>query len=101
MDIKAGSLIVGKIHKHSHLNIIISGRILVATEFGKKELHGGDVFVSEPGTKRAVLALEDTVWLCTHPNLSDTRDLDEIERYVIAPTYAALGHEQHDMKEVT
>lgn len=91
MLIPAGSVIVGKIHKHAHLNIIISGHCWVATEFGRKELRGGDVFVSEPGTKRAVTALVDTVWLTIHPNTTDTRDLAQIEDYVIAPSYEQLG----------
>lgn len=45
-------------------------------------------FVSEPGTKRAVLALEDTLWTTVH--VTDETDLEKIEEYVIAPTYEAL-----------
>ena len=91
MLIPAGGTITGKIHRHAHLNIIVRGHAVVATEFGDKEVRGGDVFVSEPGTKRAVHAIEDTVWITIHPNHSDTQDLKQIEEYEIAPSYEALG----------
>ncbi len=96
MLIPAGGTIVGKIHRHAHLNIVVRGRAMVATEFGDKEVRGGDVFVSLPGTKRAVHAIEDTVWITIHPNESDTQDLKAIEDYVIAPSYDAITFE---MKE--
>jgi hypothetical protein len=69
----------------------------VATEFGDKVVIGGDVFVSQPGVKRAVHAIEDTVWITIHPNETDTQDLTELEDYVIAPSYAALGFDQKEV----
>lgn len=94
----AGSDVVGKIHRHAHLNVIVKGRALVATEFGSHEVKAGDIFVSDPGTKRAVHAIEDTVWMTIHPNEADTQDLEQIEEYVIAPSYDALSFE--DTKKV-
>lgn len=101
MLIPAGGVIVGKIHRHAHLNVVIRGKAKVVTEFGEKIVNGGDVFVSEPGTKRAVYAIEDTVWLTIHPNQSDTQDLKQIEDYVIAPNYDALGFEPQKQVEMT
>ena len=101
MLIPAGGVIVGKIHRHAHLNVVIRGRAKVVTEFGEKIVSGGDVFVSEPGTKRAVYALEDTVWLTVHPNESNTQDLKAIEEYVIAPDYEALGFDPQKQLEMT
>lgn len=92
--IPAGTCIVGKIHRHAHLNVILAGRCYVATEGGRKELKAGDVFVSEPGIKRAVVAVEDTRWITIHPNSSGTQDLAEIEDYVIVPSFEALAAEQ-------
>jgi hypothetical protein len=84
--IPAGTLIVGKIHKHEHGNILSQGHVRVFTEFGGvEELRGPLTMVSKPGTKRAVLALTDTVWTTIHP--TNSTDLDEIEAEVIAPTY--------------
>lgn len=84
--IPAGTVIVGKIHKHQHLNILSKGEVTVFTEGGgKEELSGPLTMVSPPGTKRAVYAHTDTVWTTIH--LTEETDLDKIEAHVIAPTY--------------
>lgn len=84
--IPAGTVIVGKIHKHSHLNILSKGIVTVVTEGGgKEELHGPLTMVSPPGTKRAVYAHTDTVWTTIH--LTEETDLEKIEEFVIAKTY--------------
>lgn len=91
MTIPKGGLIIGKIHRHAHVNTISKGRVWVVTEFGRDELVAPCSFVSQPGTKRIVVAQEDTVWTTYHP--TDETDLDAIERHVIAPTYEALETE--------
>lgn len=84
--IPAGSVIVGKIHKHQHLNILSMGHVTVYTEGGGEEdLHGPLTMVSPPGTKRAVYAHTDTVWTTIH--LTNETDLEKIEEHVIAKTY--------------
>lgn len=84
--IPAGTVIVGKIHKHSHANILSQGEVSVFTEGGGlQRLSGPLTMVSEPGTKRAVYAHTDTTWTTIHA--TEERDLEEIERYVIAETY--------------
>jgi len=86
--IPAGTLIIGKIHRHAHVNTISKGRVVVATEFGKHELSAPCTFVSRPGTKRAVVAQEDTIWTTYHP--TEETDLEKIEAQVIAPSFEAL-----------
>ena len=87
MLIPSGMCVVGKIHKHAHINIITFGVIKVVTEFGEDVYTGPRTWVSEPGTKRAVYALEDTEWLTIHANPSDTQDIRDIESQVIAPDF--------------
>lgn len=91
MTVKAGTTIVGKIHRHKHMCVVLSGRFKVVSEFGEWDAKAGDIIISEPGTKRALYAYEDSRWLNIHPNHEDTRDLDAIEAYVIAPDYESLG----------
>ena len=80
------SLVVGKIHKHAHINVISFGHVLVMTEGeGLLELHGPMVFTSTPGTKRVVLALEDTLWTTVH--VTNETELEKVEADVIAKTY--------------
>ena len=90
--LRKGSLVIGKIHKHQHLNIISKGKVTVFTEFGKKELEGPCTFVSEVGLKRAVFAHEDTIWTTIHLTAHvGEENLDKVEDEVIAPDYGDLG----------
>jgi len=88
MTIPKGGIIIGKIHRHAHVNTISKGRVWVVTEFGKDEIVGPVTFVSQPGTKRVVVAQEETIWTTYHP--TEETDLAKIEEHVIAPTYEAL-----------
>lgn len=89
---KKGDLVVGKIHKHAHINNISKGKVLVTTEFGKETLEAPCQWVSEPGTKRAVLVLEDCIWTTYHP--TKETDLEKIENHVIAKSYEDFERSQ-------
>jgi hypothetical protein len=85
------TLIVGKIHKHAHLNIVTRGLCTVVTEFGRVTIdarNGPVTFTSDAGTKRALYVHEETIWTTIHQ--TNSTDLAEIERDIIAPTYAEL-----------
>jgi quercetin dioxygenase-like cupin family protein len=86
----AGCLIVGKVHKREHFYIVARGAIRVTTDDGVKDLHAGDVLVSKPGTKRAVLALEDAVCMTVHRNRTESEDLDALEADLVEPEPLAL-----------
>ena len=89
MTIPAGLVVVGKIHKHAHINVISKGRVQVFTEQdGVLELAAPCTFVSSPGTKRVVHVLEETVWTTVH--VTDKTDLAEIEREVIATDFSEV-----------
>lgn len=82
----AGTLIVGKIHKHEHLAIMVYGDILVYTEAGgKQRLKGYNMMVSPPETKRVVYPFEDTLWITIHLDPSGKRDADALEPELIVP----------------
>lgn len=84
--IPAGSVLVGKIHKHQHLNVLSQGLVTVFTEAGGKESFQGPLTMSSsPGTKRIVLAHTDVVWTTIH--ITNAKDALELEQDVIAETY--------------
>lgn len=83
--IPQGMMVVGKIHKHAHLNILSQGHVLVYTEDGPEEFSAPRTWVSSPGTKRVVFAVTDVVWTTIH--VTDKTDLGEIEDFVIAKTF--------------
>lgn len=96
--IPAGTVIVGKIHKHAHLNILSQGSASVMTENGGNERFTGPMtMVSSAGTKRAVFAHTDVVWTTIH--LTNETDLEKIEEHVIAKTYE--DYEQFLLSEQT
>ena len=93
MDITAGTVLVGKIHRHDHMIVLTSGKVKVSTEFGSEVISAPKVWACPAGSKRAIYALEDSQWLNIHENPTNTADLDEIEAYVIAPDYEAFDKE--------
>ena len=88
MTIPKGSVIVGKIHRHAHLNFVMRGHVMVMTDEGVREIVGPCYFVSTPGTKRIVTAVEETVWVTIHP--TNETDLAKIEADIIAPSFDDL-----------
>lgn len=95
LNLAAGTLIVGKVHKREHFFIVAKGRLQV----GKEVLEAGTVIVSKPGTKRAGLALEDCV--CINVHRTKKRNLDEIEKQLIEPDDEALFDAENKMKALT
>lgn len=91
--------VIGKIHKHSHLNFLMQGRVAVLTEDGLMVMEAPFSFVSRPGAKRLVLALENTVWATVH--ITEETDLERIEDEVIAKSYGDVpGIEHEKVKEL-
>ena len=93
MFIPAGTVIVGKIHRHSTLNILAQGRIKATSADGSvRELVAPCVFVSGPGVKKVGYALEDSVWINVHP--TRITDLAAIEQKFIVPEAPAIQNEE-------
>jgi hypothetical protein len=77
-----GALVVGKVHKKQHFYLVIQGAVEVAGgPNGPVRLVAPALVISEPGTKRAVYALEDTVCITVHR--TNATDIDEIEAELV------------------
>jgi len=79
------SVVVGKIHRFGHLNVITKGHVSVLTEFGVEELRAPCTFISKPGTKRVVYAHEDTVWTTFHGTRHT--DVNQVEADIICKSF--------------
>lgn len=90
--LEKGSFVIGKIHRKAHHNFLLRGKVAVLTEEGPQILIAPCQFVSKPGTKRAVYAIEESEWSTVH-NVGDETDLEKIENIVITPTYEEIGME--------
>jgi len=89
----AGTLIVGKVHKKEHFYIVARGRVQIEQEV----FEAGTVLVSQPGTKRAVLALEDSICLTVHR--TDLTVLDAIEKEIVEEDTLALFNSSNELKQ--
>lgn len=83
MDAVAGTLVVSKMHRTEHMNILLKGSLTVATENGIELMTAPCVLKSMPGTKRIGYFHEDSSWITVHP--TDETDLEIIEQQVIVP----------------
>lgn len=90
MFIPAGLLLIGKIHRHSHLNVMTFGSLEIVSTFGRDIKVGPDMWQSEAGIQRNVLGLTDAQIITLHANPTDTQDLSELEAMIIAPDFTSL-----------
>jgi hypothetical protein len=86
LTIPKNCVLTGAIHKRQHINIIAKGDISVATEHGVKRIKAPYVMISEPGTKRAGFAHEETVWITVHATEAKTEA--EAEALLVTNDYA-------------
>lgn len=84
LRVKAGSVVVGHIHKFENMNVLLEGEMSVTTDQGLKRVGPGFLVVSPPGTKRAAYAHTDCRWLTVHG--THETDIEKIEQQFIVHT---------------
>lgn len=90
-------IIVGKVHKKEHFYMVVKGAVAVIQEGTPRKVYKApSIIVSQPGTKRAVVALEDSVCLTVHR--TDKTDLAEIEKELIEDDPTALMGPDNKLK---
>jgi hypothetical protein len=88
MFIPANAVLTGAVHKTNHMCILSMGRVRVATEDGPVELTAPATLIAYPGAKRAIFALEDSVW--TNIHATNETDVDKIVEDLTESTAAEL-----------
>jgi hypothetical protein len=87
MFIKKNSFIIGKIHKQDHVWFLLKGKLLIITENNEKEIKAPFFSTSLAGTKKVGHALEDCVFINIHPNVSNKKDINEVEKDIVVKNY--------------
>ena len=87
MDMVRDSIVVGAIHKHLHVWFLLTGHVIVTTEDATKDYIAPCYVVSTPGVKRVILAKEDSIFVNVHKNPSNTQDVDQLEKEIVALNY--------------
>lgn len=83
--IPAGSVVVGKMHRHVHPVFLMAGTVRINTDRGMETITAPHVWISQENAKRALVTVTDCVFATVHLNPTDTTDLDEIEAAIIVP----------------
>lgn len=91
-----GSVVTGHIHIDEHIVVIPYGDVTVTTDSGTTRYVGPCTFVGQPGSKRALLMHEDTLWIAINPSDATTRE--EAEARVVVKTYNEFLRIQEDRK---
>ncbi len=96
MTMYKGTVVVGAIHKHLHMCFLLKGHLSVASREGVKEYIAPCFIIAEPGEQRILYALEDSLWFNTHKNPSNTSDVKQLEKEIVATSYEE--YEQYTKK---
>tara|TARA_R100000084_G_scaffold108839_1_gene72766 strand:- start:609 stop:1043 length:435 start_codon:yes stop_codon:yes gene_type:complete len=87
MIMNPGMLVVGAIHKHRHMCFLLQGHLSVASDSGITDYIAPCIIVANPGERRVLYAHEHSVWYNTHKNPSNTEDVDQLEKDIVATSY--------------
>ena len=86
MNLKKDYVIVGAIHNHLHAWFLLSGKVIINNN-GEKIEHVAPCYtVSKPGSKRLIYAVEDSVFVNSHKNPSNTKNIEELEKEIVSMT---------------
>ena len=96
MTMYKGTVVVGAIHKHLHMCFLLKGHLSVASRQGVKEYIAPCFIIAEPGEQRVLYALEESLWFNTHKNPSNTSDVKQLEKEIVAASYKE--YEQYTKK---
>lgn len=80
-----GTLATGKLHPVDHMDVMLEGSMLIATEDGMTRINAPCTFVSRAGHKKAGIALTQTRWISYHPTSATT--VEEVEKEIFCQEY--------------
>lgn len=85
LPIPAGAVVVGKLHLQEHIVMVTKGHLRITSDGEPQDFYAGDIWVSQPGSKRAIFALEDSCITTVHRT-------DETNIEVIENTLVSMDH---------
>ncbi len=80
----ADSIVIGRVHKTRHFNVLLTGACLIVHADGtQEELRAPMTFVSEAGVQKVLYILEDMQWQTIHP--TEETDLTKLDELLVEP----------------
>ena len=96
MSMLKGGVVIGKIHNRSHTWFLMKGKIKVATEDEVVTYSAPTYVNAKAGTKRVIIAIEDSVFINVHPNPENITDTDLLEEILTCKDYET--YEKYKLK---
>jgi quercetin dioxygenase-like cupin family protein len=81
IEVPAGTVLTGHVHKTEHIFMLVKGEMTVATDEGMRTVKAPYQAVCRPGLKRAGYAHTDCI--CTNVHITEERDLLKLEAQLI------------------
>lgn len=91
INIAAGTILTGAVHKDECFFLVRSGVILITTDDEPIKAEAGFMSFSQAGSKRLGLALTDTVVTTFHANPDELREADDLWNHITVPPPANLN----------
>jgi hypothetical protein len=89
IHIPAGTLLTSMEHRLEHPFVISKGKVEVYSETeGAVIYQAPHTGITKPGTRRGILAIEDTVWTTFH--VTEETDVEKIGEAILAPHFNPL-----------
>ena len=79
LTIPKSTFLVSFLHRESYFSYLMEGDLTMLTEDGGQRLKAPMVLTSPRGTKRILYAHETSIWCTSHPNPTNTTDIEELE----------------------
>jgi hypothetical protein len=78
----ADTVVIGKVHKTEHFNILLQGACLIVHDDGRREeLRAPLTFVSGAGVQKVLYIIEDMIWQTVH--VTPETDLAKLEELIV------------------
>lgn len=82
--VPAGATVITAVHKSEHITVALKGHCVVVDELGdRKDVIAPSIFVTKPGTQRAVYAVTDVEWATVHTYTDEDKSLETVEKTLV------------------
>lgn len=84
ISMPADTIVIGRVHKTEHFNVILKGAALIVHDDGRREeLRAPMTFVSKAGVQKVLYIIEDMIWQTIH--VTPETDMAKLESDLVEP----------------
>lgn len=101
LKIPAGTLFIGRLHRHGHRVDLLSGSVIHITENGRFRVDAPFTVHTQPGYHMVAYIMTDVVCRSIHPNAGNSCDIEalELDAFEAVETLRHAGSIVHDRNE--